>query len=236
MGRARILAIDDQRYFQELIQGLLEDAGFDVQTAGSGEEALQVLEQQDFDVVVTDLVMPGVDGPELVHRIKERYPAQELVVVTGVVDVRTAVEAMKEGATDYILKPFDRDALCDSIDRILERRKLSSEHARLMEENLEFMSVLSLFERAAALFPQPLGRTARRTHPRGLVSRVGGRIRDPLGDERRRPRNRERGPFDLAAVQGLVRAEEEPRSIRWETFVDERCPNLRTPRLGRRRR
>ena len=103
MGKARILAVDDQRYFRELIEGLLDDEGYDVQTTSSGEEALHILEREDFDVVLTDLVMPGIDGSELVARIKERIPDQEIVMVTGVVDVKTAVDAMKQGATDDIL-------------------------------------------------------------------------------------------------------------------------------------
>ena len=76
MSKARILAVDDQRYFRELIEGLLEDEGYDVQTAASGEEALHILEREDFEIVVTDLVMPGIDGAELVRRVKERCPTR----------------------------------------------------------------------------------------------------------------------------------------------------------------
>ena len=152
MSKARILAVDDQRYFRDLIEGLLEDAGYEVQTASSGEDALHVLELEDFDIILTDLVMPGIDGSELIGKIKERRPHQDVVMVTGVVDVKIAVDAMKQGAVDYILKPFDRDALIDSIEKILKQRRLHDEHARLVAENLEFMGVLSLFERAAGFF------------------------------------------------------------------------------------
>ena len=152
MPKARVLAVDDQRYFRELIEGLLTDEGYEVVTASSGEEALHVFEREDFDIIVTDLVMPGIDGAELVQRIKERRPEQAIVMVTGVVDVKTAVAAMKEGATDYILKPFDRKALSVSLEKILKRRRLHEEHSRLMAENLEYMGVLSLYERAASLF------------------------------------------------------------------------------------
>ncbi len=152
MRKARILAVDDQRYFRELLEGLLREEGYEVETVSSAEEALGRLDREEFDVVITDLVMPGVDGTELVGRIKERLPDQEIVMVTGVVDVKTAVEAMKQGATDYILKPFDRNTLASSLERILQRRRLCDEHARLMTENLEIMSVLSLYERACGLF------------------------------------------------------------------------------------
>ena len=109
MAKARILAVDDQRYFRELIAGMLAEEGFEAQTASSGEEALHVLENSDFDIVLTDLVMPGMDGNELVHRVKQRDSEQDIVVVTGVVDVKTAVDAMKLGASEYLLKPFDQD-------------------------------------------------------------------------------------------------------------------------------
>ena len=115
----RILAVDDQRYFRELLEGMLTDVGFSVETAASGEEALQILDREPFDVIVTDLVMPGMSGTELVQAVKERDPAQEIILVTGVVDVRSAVEAMKVGATDYLLKPFDREALAGSIACLL---------------------------------------------------------------------------------------------------------------------
>src|SRR5258705_9193450 len=108
MPRGRILAVDDQRYFRELIEGLLVEEGFEVQTCASGEEALRVLDHAVFDVIVTDLVMPAMTGIDLVQRVKERDPEQEIIVVTGVVDVQSAVDAMKVGATDYLLKPFDR--------------------------------------------------------------------------------------------------------------------------------
>ena len=83
MPKARVLAVDDQRYFRELIEGLLTDEGYEVVTASSGEEALHLLEREDFDIVLTDLVMPGIDGTQLVERVKKRLPDQEIVMVTG---------------------------------------------------------------------------------------------------------------------------------------------------------
>ena len=152
MAKARVLAVDDQRYFRELIEGLLVEEGYDVQTAASGEEALHILEREDFDIVVSDLVMPGIDGVELCRQVRQRQPDQDLVMVTGTVDVQSAVAAMKAGATDYVLKPFDRETIVGVLDSILQRRRLRREYSRLMEENLEYMGVLSLYERATALF------------------------------------------------------------------------------------
>jgi DNA-binding response OmpR family regulator len=152
MPEGRILAVDDQRYFRELIEGLLQEEGYELELASSGEEALQRLDRESFDVVITDLVMPVMSGTDLVHRIKERDPNQDVVVVTGVVDVQSAVEAMKVGADDYLLKPFDRQALVASIEGIFKHRKLQRERDRLLEENIEYISERSLFERALDLF------------------------------------------------------------------------------------
>ncbi len=208
MPKARILAIDDQRYFRELLEGLLSEEGYEVQTAGSAEEALHIMESESFDIIVTDLVMPGIDGTQLVGRIKERLPEQEIVMVTGVVDVKTAVEAMKQGATDYILKPFDRKTLADSLNRILQRRRLQREHAQLMAENLEFMGLLSLFERAAGLFStlalEPLAE--RLIEGLCLETRAQGGvlwIAEELGSETLR----------LVGVRGIIRIEEEPEEL-----------------------
>ena len=221
MSKARILAVDDQRYFRELTEGLLGDAGYEVQTASSGEEALHILEREDFEIVVTDLVMPGIDGSELVRRIKERRPEQDIVMVTGVVDVKTAVDAMKQGAVDYILKPFDRGALTDSIAKILDQRQLHQEHAQLMEENLEFMGVLSLFERAAGLFStlavEPLA--ARLIEGLCLETRAQSGVLwvgEKLGSK----------TLHLVGARGLVRVDGEPASVDLDEFVSAWCPGL----------
>ncbi|MHC4934070.1 MAG: response regulator, partial [Planctomycetota bacterium] len=152
MPKGRILAVDDQRYFRELIEGTLAERGFEVRTASSGDEALELLEQSVFDVVITDLVMPVMNGTELVQRVKERDPEQDIVVVTGVVDVKSAVDAMRLGATDYLLKPYDRDMLVASLESILQRRRLSAERDRLLAENIEYLGERSLFARALGLF------------------------------------------------------------------------------------
>ncbi|TMA36082.1 MAG: response regulator [Deltaproteobacteria bacterium] len=152
MPRGRILAVDDQRYFRELIEVLLVEEGFEVQTCASGEEALRLLDHAVFDVIVTDLVMPAMTGIDLVQRVKERDPEQEIIVVTGVVDVQSAVDAMKVGATDYLLKPFDRATLSSALEGILQRARLRQERDRLLAENIEFLGERALFERAIALF------------------------------------------------------------------------------------
>ena len=204
--KARILAVDDQRYFRELIEEFLTAEGFETQTASSGEEALHLLERASFDIVLTDLVMPGMDGSELVHRVKSRNPDQDIVVVTGVVDVKTAVDAMKLGATDYLLKPFDRQALGLCLEGILQKRRLQSEHARLLAENIEFMGERRLFERALGLFAcvavQPLAE--RIVEGLCLETQAQGGVLWVLSGE---------GDFELAAARGIVRVDAEPEKL-----------------------
>jgi diguanylate cyclase (GGDEF)-like protein len=149
---ARILAVDDQLYFRVFLEDLLREEGYEVTSAEGGAEALVKLESERFDVVVTDLVMPGMDGSELVQRVKERWPDQDMVVVTSVGDLRTAIDAMKLGASDYLLKPVDRKALLRSLEQILERRRLRAEHGRLMAENLELLGAFTQYERLLSFF------------------------------------------------------------------------------------
>ncbi len=221
MAKARVLAVDDQRYFRELIGEFLAAEGFEAQTASSGEEALHLLERSAYDIVLTDLVMPGMDGSELVHRVKARNPDQDIVVVTGVVDVRTAVDAMKLGASDYLLKPFDRRALALCLEDILQKRRLQSEHARLLAENIEFMGERRLFERAFGLFAcvgiQPLAE--RIIEGLCLETQAQGGVLWAHSED---------GPLELAAARGLVRLDAEPEKLTLEQFPAE----LRNERTG----
>jgi len=208
MPKARILAVDDQLYFRVFLEDLLRQEGYEVCTASGGEEALHLSERESFDVILTDLVMPGMDGRELVERIKERTADQEIVVVTSVGDVKTAVEAMKLGATDYLLKPIDRGALLRSLEGILQRRRMREEHARLMAENLEFMGVFSLYERAlglhATLALEPLADRiveglCLETHAQGGVLWIA--------------RHDDQSWLRLIGVRGLVRVEDEREEL-----------------------
>jgi len=216
MSKARILAVDDQRYFRVFLEDLLVQQGFEVRTAGSGEEALHLLERESFDVVVTDLVMPGVSGAELVERVKARWADQDLVVVTSVGDVRTAVDAMRTGASDYLLKPLDPTLLERSLDAILQRRRLRHEHAALMAENLEYLGVLSLYERTLALFSTL------------AIEPLADRIVEGLCLELRaqggiawlaRPDDASR--LRLAAARGLVRVDREAEEIALDALAPE---------------
>jgi diguanylate cyclase (GGDEF)-like protein len=204
MPRGRILAVDDQRYFRELLEGILTEEGYEVQTASGGEEALRILEHSSFDVVLTDLVMPVMTGGDLVQRVRERWPEQEVVVVTGVVDVNSAVDAMKLGATDYILKPLGRETLCASLDAILESHRVRAERDRLLAENIEFMGERFFFQQALALFSTLSLEALAQAILKGLCHETGAQGALLWLGAERAPE-----ALKLFAAHGLVRPEEE---------------------------
>ncbi len=208
MPKGRILAVDDQRYFRELLEGMLTDAGFEVQTAAGAEEALLVLEHANFDILLTDLVMPQMDGNELVHRVKQRNPDQDVVVVTGVVDVNAAVDAMKLGASEYLLKPFDRETLTSTLEGVLQSRRLNNEHAKLLSENIEYMDERSLFQRAAALFSFMTVEPLAERIIDGLCVETGAQ-----GGVLWVATNPESDSLELVSARGLVRVEGEQELV-----------------------
>ena len=131
---ARILVVDDELRMAGLIRRELEDNGHVVSTAGDGESALSKMEEAEFDLVLTDLRMPGLDGLTLLTRIRERSPQTEVVLMTAYASAQTAVQAMKDGAFDYLIKPFEMDELLIMVERIGERRRLRLENQQLRRD------------------------------------------------------------------------------------------------------
>lgn len=147
MARGKILAVDDERFFRKLYSDILSHEGYKVVTAESGEEALQLFAREPFDIVITDMAMKGMSGLETMEAIKRVNPSQDVVIVTGIGDVQTAVNAMKMGVTDYVLKPIDPDNFLHLIRTILEKQNLVAEHGKLISENLEYFGILSVYQR-----------------------------------------------------------------------------------------
>jgi len=133
--KRQILIVDDEMDMLKLLKRSLEpDLNCKVETALSGEQALQLLERQIFDLILADIKMPGMDGLELLELIKRENPDITVLMMTGHGDIETAVEAMKSGAYDYITKPFDHDALVLRLEKALERNRLLMENIRLQKE------------------------------------------------------------------------------------------------------
>lgn len=137
----KLLVVDDEEIVRTSCIRILSSEGYSVETAKSSTEALEKLQGGSFDLVLTDLVMPGITGIELLRRIKEEWPGAEVVVITGYGTVKTAVEALRYGAYDYIEKPFTPEILLHAVERCLEKRKLQIENTRLRHEIGAFYSL-----------------------------------------------------------------------------------------------
>ncbi len=134
MRQPAILVVDDDLSLRQFLTIMLSRAGHQVVAVGSGEEALSRLTQQDFDLVVTDLNMEGISGMELLARIKEHDPAIEVVMITAFATAESAIEAMKKGAFDYVVKPFKLDELRITLDKALAKQRTERENILLKRE------------------------------------------------------------------------------------------------------
>jgi DNA-binding NtrC family response regulator len=133
-GQKHLLIVDDEHALREAIAERLSDHGFLVEQAASGEQALQRLADFAFDILITDLRLPGIDGGKVIDAALERYPEIIAIVITGYGTVKDAVEAIKQGAADFITKPFQFDALLHVLRSALEQRRLKSENAYLRSQ------------------------------------------------------------------------------------------------------
>jgi len=133
MPKAHILVIDDEDIMREFVEESLARAGHTVETASGGKDGLDRLAETGFDLVVTDLKMAPMDGLEVVKRVCAEHPGTRCIVMTAYGTIETAVRAMKNGAEDYILKPFAPDALEIAVDRALQRAHLEAENRYLRE-------------------------------------------------------------------------------------------------------
>ncbi|MFH1550191.1 MAG: sigma-54 dependent transcriptional regulator [Planctomycetota bacterium] len=134
MPGEKILVVDDSEGTRNLCSKILEKEGYAVQTAENGEEALKLVNENSFDLIVTDLMMPVMDGMELLEQVKKSNPRMPVIIITAYASVATAVEAIKKGAYDYVPKPFNPGELQVTIEKALERLHLVEENIKLKEQ------------------------------------------------------------------------------------------------------
>jgi two-component system response regulator PilR (NtrC family) len=132
--KARILVVDDERSMQEFLEIFLRREGCDVATTGDVDAAVALLESDDFDVVISDLQMPGKTGLDLLRAMRQLAPETLAIVITAYATTETAIAAMKEGAYDYVLKPFQVDEIRLVLEKALEKKLLDRENKRLRSE------------------------------------------------------------------------------------------------------
>ncbi len=139
-----ILVVEDEKLIRDIFQQALENWGFSVAVAEDGTSALQRIKHQPYHIVITDLYMPGMDGMTLLHKIKDNWPFIEVIVVTGNATIESAIEAMKHGAFDFILKPVNFEQVRLTVKRCFQKIKTESENAELREINVRLQELNEL--------------------------------------------------------------------------------------------
>jgi len=120
----RLLVVDDEEKVRKYLSRLLKNRGFHVETAADGATALAMIKQNDFDVVLLDVLMPGMDGIAVLKEIKKLNPLTEVIMLTGNASVETGIEGMQLGAFDYLLKPANLDNLYLCLKEAMEQKKI----------------------------------------------------------------------------------------------------------------
>ena len=128
--KANILVVDDEKSMRESIHMLLRE-DYNIRLAKSGKEAIEIIKNHSVDLVLLDIRLPEIDGIEILKIIKGIDDSIEVIMVTAVIMVKHAVEAIRHGAYDYITKPFDIDALQEQVEKVLEKRMLLQEDTML---------------------------------------------------------------------------------------------------------
>ena len=124
MGIEKILVVDDEPLIRDLLRDILKEEGYEVSIAMEGLSALKKVKREETDLVITDVKMPGLDGIKLLKEIKEVSPSTLVIVITGYGTIENAVEAMKEGAYDYITKPITNEQLKLILQKISQHKNL----------------------------------------------------------------------------------------------------------------
>lgn len=133
-ARGKVLIVDDEPDTREIICRLLQFEGFEVLTASTGEEGVKKVEEEHPEVVLMDISLPGIDGNEALGRIRKLHPFPSVIMLTAFATVDNAIRALKQGATDFLKKPFENDHLVHIVHQSLERYRTQRERERLEEE------------------------------------------------------------------------------------------------------
>ena len=144
----KILVVDDEIGIRQSLKKILEKEGFEVVTASNGEEAFKVIRGGDIDLLISDIRMAGMDGLELLKVSKSVSPYTEVIMITGYASVDTAVDSMKQGAYDYITKPFKKADILKAVQKAIEKQILTMDNVK-MKERIEAMESTPLIETAS---------------------------------------------------------------------------------------
>lgn len=155
MNSISVLCVDDDHYIVDALALILKNAGYKVFTALSGKKGLSIIEKEHIDIAIIDYKMPGMDGLELLKKIKNRHSGTDVLMLTGHGSIPTAVEAIKEGAHDYILKPFLKSDLLIRLDKLKKLRELQQENVQLkahLKDKYQFKNLIGTTEGMVRIF------------------------------------------------------------------------------------
>ncbi len=130
----KILVVDDEDYMRDIVKQALEEAGFQVEQASDGKTAISMIRQYAYDVVITDLRLPGLTGESILEEALAIFPETIVIIMTGFGNIQTAVEAIRRGAYDYLPKPFQLDEMVMRVEKGLEERQIKTENSLLRSE------------------------------------------------------------------------------------------------------
>lgn len=133
MEQMKMMLVDDEERFLSTTQKLLSRKGYDVLTASSGTDALEILRTHNIHVVILDVKMPGMDGIQTLNAIKRNYPLVEVIMLTGHGTIDSAVEGLKSGATDYLTKPTDVQDLIEKAEEAFSKRQVLEDKIRVAQ-------------------------------------------------------------------------------------------------------
>lgn len=150
---ARLLIVDDEANLRAGLRDLLSLMGYHVEEAASGQEALKLLEGEPYDLMVLDIRMPGMDGVEVMHHARKMCPDLSIIVLTAHASLESAIAAVKSGAADYMLKPFDIEGLAATISQTLQERAEGLRHQQLLNLIGNTLDTLGQTERPAPSSP-----------------------------------------------------------------------------------
>jgi len=147
----RVLIVDDEEVLRDVLQTLLAREGFDILLASSGEECLFMLDTEEIDLVILDIMLPGISGIDTLRSIRLSNPSLPVIVITAFSSIDGAIEAMKHGAFHYIPKPFKNDEVVITVNKALEQRRLSNENERLKAELSEKYSYSNIIGKSEVM-------------------------------------------------------------------------------------
>jgi putative nucleotidyltransferase with HDIG domain len=139
--KARVLVVDDETHVRSMMGSTLERHGYEITLSSSGREALEELERNGYDLVLTDIVMKDINGIALLEQVHAKHPNLPVVMVTAIHDISVAIDAMRRGAYDYLLKPFEREHLISAVERALD-------HGQVLEDSQNYQQSLEEMVRA----------------------------------------------------------------------------------------